>query len=223
MSQATQVKTGRYSVGQQVVGVSAISAFPGRDGGAAYKRSLISIPPFWQLQENGIKVTDFIFKVFTVTEHHRVPNEYDDKNELTCDGYVLRATDGKETDRNWHNQYPRASYGQLSDTGNGIFTLNAEGATPEEISKLIDDWKNPWQFITVERMLEGMVMPKNDAQKILEDLNSEHPRYSPHAVAHTQNMYLQFIKAFERDLGNRFKIIDKEIFRGYTVKRVVAK
>lgn len=223
MSQATQVKTGRYSVGQQVVGVAAIAAFPGRDGSPAYKRSFINIPSLWQLQENGIKVTDFLFKVLTVSEHHRVPSEYGDKNELTCDGYILRSTDSNGTERTWHNQFPYASYGQLSDAGDAIFTLDSEEATSEEIDKLLDDWKNPWQFIAVERMVEGISMPKHEAQKILEDLNSENPFYSRGSVAHTQDLCFQFIKAFERDVGDRFKIIDKEIFPGYFAKRVVAK
>lgn len=223
MSQATQMKPGRYSVGQQLVGVAVIVASPGRDGAPASKRSLTNIPAGWRLQENGVKVSDFLFKVFTVAEYHRVPNLHDDKGELTCDGYILRATDEKENSRKWLNQYPSASYSQLSDIGDAIFTIDVGENTSEEISKMIDDWKNPWQFITVERMLEGIVMPKHDAKKIIEDLNSEYPRYSQYAVAHTQGLYFQFIKAFDRDVGDRFKIIDEEVFPGYFAKRVVTK
>lgn len=223
MSQATQVKPGRYSVGQQVVGVAAIAAYPGRHRAAPHKNSIIRIPPLWQLQENGVKVTDFVFKVLTVSEHHRVPAEYDEKRELTYDGYILRTQGDKGADRVWYNQYPVASYGQLSDIGNSIFTLHAEGATSEEINKLFHDWKNPWQFIAAEHMLEGIAMPKHEAEKILKDLNSEHPRYNCNAVAHSQELYFQFIKAFDRDVGDRFKIIDEEVFPGYFSKRVVTK
>lgn len=233
----SQAKTGRYSVGQQIVGVAAIVADPGRNGTAARKTSLIAIPLLWQLQESGVKVTDFVFKVFTVCEHHRVPDEYDEKRELTYDGYILRMQDDKGAERvgynqyptalhgqlTWYNQYPTASHGQLTDISNMIFTLHVEGVTSEQINKLFGDWKNPWQFIAAERMLESITMPKHDVEKILKDLNSEHPRYNSAAVAHSQELYFQFMKAFERDVGERFKIIDKEVFPGYFAKRVVIK
>lgn len=53
----------------------------------------------------------------TVSEHHKVPNEWDTENKLDCDGFMLRADDGTV----YANQYPRASYGQTSDTANRRF------------------------------------------------------------------------------------------------------
>lgn len=223
MSQATQVKPGRYSVGQQVVGVAAIVAYPGFHPAAAHKMNLIRIPSLGLLRKNGIKVTDFVFKVLTVSEHRRVPVVHDKKRKLTCDGYILRAQDDKRADGVWHNQYPFASYEQLSDIGDSIFTFNPKAATSEEINKLFSDWKNPCQLIAAEYMLEGITMPKHEAEKILKDLNSEHPSYNCNAVAYSQQLYSQFIKAFDRDVGDHFKIIDEEVFPGYFAKRVVTK
>lgn len=59
----------------------------------------------------------------TVTEHHKVRHEYQGEGESpTLDGYVL--TD--EAGTIWHNQYPTASYEQLSDEGDNIYRLASE-------------------------------------------------------------------------------------------------
>lgn len=51
-------------------------------------------------------------------EHHKVPNAYDESDTptLDCDGFIFKAEAGFI----WHNQYPRASYGQVSDTADRI-------------------------------------------------------------------------------------------------------
>lgn len=46
----------------------------------------------------------------TCIEHHKVPSCHDPMDELVHDGFVL--TDAENN--RWNNQYPRASYGQLS-------------------------------------------------------------------------------------------------------------
>lgn len=59
----------------------------------------------------------------TVIEHHKVRCSYDDEvAEPKYDGFVLKDQEG----RIWHNQYPRAEYGQLSDEGNNIYRLAFE-------------------------------------------------------------------------------------------------
>lgn len=62
------------------------------------------------------KIQSMRFFDLTVTEHHKVPGEWSDEKEY--DGFIA-------TDKNgniWHNQYPRASYGQLSDSADGNFS-----------------------------------------------------------------------------------------------------
>ncbi len=46
-------------------------------------------------------------------ERHKVPNEHDEKNELTCDGFIF---EDETTSVKWLNQYPRASYGQIDES-----------------------------------------------------------------------------------------------------------
>lgn len=61
------------------------------------------------------------FNLLTVTEHHKVRNEWQDaKEEPKCDGFVLSDASGKR----FTNQYPTASYGQTTDTGDRRFCLD---------------------------------------------------------------------------------------------------
>lgn len=58
----------------------------------------------------------------TVTEHHQVAWDQDTKEEKKHDGYLLTDTQGAV----FANQYPRASYGQISDTGDRRFRRHFE-------------------------------------------------------------------------------------------------
>lgn len=45
-------------------------------------------------------------------EHHKVRSSHEDETaEPTCDGFIFK---NMKTRENWHNQYPTASYGQIS-------------------------------------------------------------------------------------------------------------
>lgn len=69
------------------------------------------------LTANSLDFPKVEFLQLTVTEHVRVPGDWSDETEN--DGFKLAAPDGKT----WYNQYPRASYGQISDTQDGAFEL----------------------------------------------------------------------------------------------------
>lgn len=76
------------------------------------------------------------FRELTVTEHHKVLNEWANNTDVPdCDGYVLQ----DDTGRIWHNQFPRASYGQMSDNCDGLFRLFLEKQKPifEEVLDFI--------------------------------------------------------------------------------------
>lgn len=56
---------------------------------------------------NEIKV-----QLLECTEHHKVRSSHEEESaEPTCDGFIFR---NLKTQENWHNQYPTASYGQIS-------------------------------------------------------------------------------------------------------------
>lgn len=69
---------------------------------------------------NDIEPDDINFIKLEVTEHHKVPNVYDAEKKLECDGYLLK----DEAGRVFANQYPLASYGQVSDEGNRRFGVH---------------------------------------------------------------------------------------------------
>jgi hypothetical protein len=71
----------------------------------------------------GHKVAAIRFDHLTVAEHHRVRSDYDaETEEPRYDGYVLKSGDDV-----WHNQYPTAEYGQVSDAGDRMFTRHVVG------------------------------------------------------------------------------------------------
>lgn len=69
---------------------------------------------------NDVEPDDINFIKLTVMEHHKVPNVYDPEKKPECDGYLLK----DETGRIFANQYPLASYGQISDEGNRRFVVH---------------------------------------------------------------------------------------------------
>lgn len=100
------------------------------------------------------------FTKLTVTEHHQVYDSYDEKREKPPehDGYILTDTDGKQ----WANQYPTASYGQLSDEANRRFHRHVLGKEAEEalIAQLRE---NPGSFYechlltdVLEKIMKGI-------------------------------------------------------------------
>ena len=82
-------------------------------------------------------VSNITIKKLTVTEHHRVLHDYAKEDEApTCDGFILKDEDGAI----WTNQYPRASYGQISDAADRLF------------------WKDGYKFVGSER-LNDVIIP----------------------------------------------------------------
>ena len=118
--------TGRYSVGQTLFGI----CFRYKNGNISY------LPPY--LWVTGMDDPEDIFiRKFTVTEHHKVPDSWDPFNELSCDGYVLDS-DGIV----FHNQYPTASYGQISDEADRLFVMHT---TAEQADEVIEG-KIPYEY-----------------------------------------------------------------------------
>lgn len=111
-----QVKTGRYSVGEVLYAVT----FEYKNRRNRFSTS----PPFiWGDDETPAAIH---FVKLTVTKHHRVPGDWDD--EIKYDGYELVDAKGQ----GYTNQYPRASYGQLSDEGDRRFWLKIDKDFPDD-------------------------------------------------------------------------------------------
>lgn len=99
----------RYEIDQKMFAVNF--AFPGN-----HTHGMYSVP----LKYNDIQPESINFIELKVTEHHRVPGDYDDV--IAYDGYLLKDDAGTV----YANQYPRASYGQTTDASNRRFNKLVE-------------------------------------------------------------------------------------------------
>jgi hypothetical protein len=62
-------------------------------------------------------LTKLDLAVLTVTEHHKVAWDQDPTGKREYDGFLLQDQTGQQ----WSNQYPHASYGQVSDAADRMF------------------------------------------------------------------------------------------------------
>lgn len=109
----------RYNVGEKILGIAFM--FEGEEFKGFYRTPYIY---------NAVPVVKTHIIELTVKEHHKVRDEYDSHDtEPKYDGFVLTDREGNV----WHNQYPYAAYGQLSDTGNRRFRreITSEGEYDE--------------------------------------------------------------------------------------------
>lgn len=131
--QSVSYSTGRYFPGQVIYGVAFVYA----------NRELSNTQPP-MLYDNEFPQAIRLIKL-TVSEHHKVPNYWDEKGVLDCDGYILLDDNG----RRFTNQYPRASYGQTTDTGDRLFSEDFQGDFDERLKREKED---PTSYILVEDM-----------------------------------------------------------------------
>ncbi len=96
----------RYTVGNTVYGINF--SFDGIEN--------ISFRLPFMYDDRPIKAISII--PMEVMEHHMVPDSYSGPTgKKEYDGFILKGID----EVIWHNQYPSAHYGQLSDEGNRRF------------------------------------------------------------------------------------------------------
>ena len=101
----------RYNIGQSLFAVQFVFASHNECG------QLLYTSPLMYSNEQPAHIN---FVQLEVTEHHKVRNEWEDESVTpTYDGYKLKQDQGLV----FHNQYPTASYGQTTDTGNRRFDL----------------------------------------------------------------------------------------------------
>lgn len=134
------INTGRYSVDEEVIVCCVI-----------YEDSVSVLQP---LLYNNQMPESFIFKTLTVTEEHHVPDEYGDPSDLKYIGYRLI----DEQQSLYNNQYPTASYGQLSDVGNRMFQREVQDSSIKNIKAITKNVKtNPLTFISVGEIYTPLV------------------------------------------------------------------
>jgi len=139
----SEVKTGRYSVGEEIYACVFV-----------YGDRISTSQPY--MMWSNETPTDIKFIKLTVKEHHKVPGDYDE--EIKYDGYILAADDGTI----FTNQYPRASYGQMSDRGDRIFHIDFRGKTEEDFRKMFDnEAKVPHEYVIINEVFTPMFKAVN--------------------------------------------------------------
>ncbi len=120
------------------------------------------------------EILEISMKNLVVTEHHKVPSSYDPSGEKNYDGYVLKDNEG----RVWHNQFPYASYGQISDEGNRLFepAWDLSDAELDELwcMKLLTDYLSKVQKgINDFSKMEGKEKEKESLEKHFSEVNAK--------------------------------------------------
>jgi hypothetical protein len=141
----TTSSTGRFSIGQKLIVVAFRYA--------EKETMFVSVP----LLFDNFMPSKIHLKELTVTEHHKVPDGYDEKETPDCnyDGYVLKDSTGQK----WHNQYPLASYGQTTDNANWTFERAVNAG--EDVDALVSNsQESPLDYelltIQLDRMYRGL-------------------------------------------------------------------
>lgn len=212
MTKATTSKsTGRYSIGEKIIAVAIRTVYPGKCGNAPKVSWALNCPPHYIAREFGAKVAGMVFKEFEVVEHHKVHLDYDgdDKAEPTCDGYILKDEFGIL----YTNQFPRASYGQMSDRGNYIFTIDDRGIPDDQINAMVNDDSRPYRFIEVGQLTESMDGSSylKDQLAKLNEVGEENTHLSLHGIAYVQEQLASLVYAFNSKFGQTHTL-QKETF-----------
>ncbi len=115
----------RYQIGQKVPFIHF--TVKGQYVREDMNHMVFTLPIPW---ENTIAAT--AIRHMVCVEHHKVPWDQDPDGDIKYDGFVFDDQQGHK----WYNQYPRASYGQLTDTADGRIHIHPnEGETFDSLDK----------------------------------------------------------------------------------------
>lgn len=118
---------------------------------------------------DNVEPDDINFVKLTVTEHHKVPYVYDDKAELKYDGYLLKNDVGVV----FANQYPRASYDQLSDEFNRRFAVHiTESGVLDKMQE--ENEKAVFEYHLLSDVLEKIQRGIKDLENVKYTAENEH-------------------------------------------------
>lgn len=150
------------------------------------------------------KLISIHLELLTCAEHHKVPNAYDESKPpvLDCDGFIFTNPSTNET---WHNQYPSASYGQLTDTANYLVTVDCDREVVESQweTRVFQMEDGLYRLAQVHR---GIFQLQNELEKV--KANPHEFRYSYEEM----QANVELLKEFAARLsGEMVKLTGKEI------------
>ena len=142
---------------------------------------------------DNIEPDDINFVKLTVIEHHKVPGDYDIKEEPQYDGYLLK----NEAGLVFANQYPRASYGQLSDESNRRFAVHITE------SGVIDKMQEENEKVVFEYHLLSDVLER--MQRGIKDLeNVKYTAENEHYIREKRATLVKFYERIVKEFGEKY-------------------
>lgn len=196
----------RFTIGQKLFTIGLVLNSKSTGKIAIHGHFVNPIPSLYSISK-------IQFNELTITEHHKVAGEWSDKKEY--DGF-------KAVDKNgltYSNQYPIASYGQLSDNKNHEFELDLIEESYEKNSHLSLD-----QFF--ESIFAQNLSPYNyELIRFMNDLDggfvddnnmTDYQRDYPEVYSQLQQISNQVQQQFKKDTGlNLVFNIEKLFKRNY--------
>lgn len=142
-------------------------------------------------------------KEFTCVEHHKVPGEWDDEKQH--DGFIFKDAEGNA----WHNQYPRASYGQIStDNDQRLWPSNEQA---DASLKRVND--HMFYFTELPSFMESVLRGARDVKKRRESgTDRDTPEWLTKVIDSLNKLY----KDVDQKLRDEFQL--KAVNVGSTLK-----
>ena len=181
--------TGRYSIGEEIYAMAYI-----------YDDLNVSVSGRPFIWGSTAIPKEIKFTKLVVTEHHKVPDAHNVAGEKECDGYKLKSADGTP----YTNQYPYASYGQTTDTGDRLFIRDSDGLSDRELKALFEnDINDPVIWVSIKDHVDEIKHCVDDDE--LKKLN-------PSMHENFKTVYDMIMKSFQEKFpGKTIDIVPKPI------------
>lgn len=99
-----------------------------------HDRDVVTFYPF-ECGHSKDKLIGIHAVMLTCKSHHKVSIDYDPESEKRYDGFIFEDADGNE----WYNQYPHASYGQVStESDNRVWLHPTNEATYNDPDVIVE-------------------------------------------------------------------------------------
>ena len=174
------------------------------------------------MYDNDQPTMIFVEKL-TVTEHHEVSWDQDPKNKKKYDGFVLTREDGTI----WHNQFPYASYGQLSTTADHVFNFypNFSEEGEELQAKWLALFDNENNFPTE---YESLTVNYQRLERGIREFTTSPDKFPVYEVAAQKLKQLNelrgnILKAFEEKFPTKQICEEEKDLKGYKYTKFVVK
>lgn len=143
-----------------------------------------------------------------VTEHHKVPWDQDPEGKKECDGYLLTDSTGVV----FANQYPKACYGQVSDTAD--YRFNTHYADDEDHTAILRAYTKGEKKIYEYHLLSDVICGMNTRIDIIDRNLSKEGEVSPSNspfFKEIKDQLLDVLSQIKKEFREKYPEYDYEI------------